>query len=250
MTLEGKIGLVTGSTKNIGKAIALRLAQDGADMFIHHAPFEKPPEDVAEEVRAMGRRAWIIRGNIGSPEQIAGMFEQVATEAGRLDILVNSAAMGDAKSALEITHRQWDRTLNVSARSVLLCSQHAAKLMTSGWGRIVNISSLGSRRYLPDYVAIGASKAVVENLTRSLAVELAPRGILVNCVCGGIIKTSALDHLGPTMARQKEEYIARCPLHRLGEPEDLARVVSFLCSDDARWIMGQTIVADGGYSLW
>ncbi len=250
MSLENKIALVTGSTKNIGKAIALRLARDGADMFIHHAPFEKPPEDVADEVRAMGRRAWIIRGNIGSPEQIAGMFEQIEATTGRLDILVNSAAMGDAKSALDINHRQWDRTLNISARSVLLCSQHGSRLMTSGWGRIVNISSLGSRRYIPDYVAIGASKAVVENLTRSLAVELAPRGILVNCVCGGIINTSALDHLGPSMQKQKEAYIERCPLHRLGEPEDMARVVSFLCSDDAGWIVGQTIVADGGYSLW
>ncbi len=250
MTLEGRIGLVTGSTKNIGRAIALRLARDGADMFVHHAPFEKPPEDVAEEVRALGRKAWIIRGNIGSPDQIASMFEQVETDAGRLDILVNSAAMGDARSALEINHRQWDRTLSISARSVLLCSQHAARLMTAGWGRIVNISSLGSSRYLPDYAAIGASKAVVENLTRSLAVELAPKGILVNCVRGGIIRTSALDHLGPSMARQKEVYIDRCPLHRLGEPEDMARVVSLLCSEDAGWIVGQTIVADGGYSLW
>lgn len=249
MSLEGKIAIVTGSSRNIGRAIALRLAKDGADMFVHYRPGEPVPEDVAGEVRDLGRKAWILRGDVRKLDDIRAMFDQIREEAGRLDILVNNAAMGAAKSAMAIRPNQWDMTLEISARSILLCTQQAVPLMSEGGGRIVNISSLGAHRVLPDYAAIGASKAIVENLTRTFAVELADKGIGVNCVCGGIIDTGTLQHLGPTMEAQKVAYVERCPNHRLGKPEDMANVVSFLCSEDASWVVGQTIIADGGFSL-
>lgn len=250
MSLEGRIALVTGSARNIGRTIALRLAQDGADVFIHDRPGEAGIEKVVAEVEALGRRAWGIEGDLRKYDHIRRIFSQVNTATGQLDILINNAAMGAARGVLKIKPNHWDLTLEISAKAVVFCSQEASKLMTGGWGRIVNLSSLGSRRYLPDYVAIGASKAVVENVTRALAVELADRGINVNCVCGGMIASSTLDHLGPSIQDQIKLYEERCPKGRLGRPEDLAKVVSFLCSEDSSWVLGQTIVADGGYSLW
>ncbi len=249
MSLKGKIALVTGSGRNIGRTIALTLASRGADLFIHDLPASEGAEAVADEVRALGRRAWVLGADLRHVKQIRTMFDEIKEQTGRLDILVNNAAMGAARGAMRISPSNWDLTLETSARSVVFCSQHAARLMTSGWGRIVNLSSLGSRRYIPDYIAIGASKSVVENVTRAFAVELAPKGILVNCVCGGMIDTSTLKHLGPSIQAQKADYEARCPMKRLGRPDDLAKVVAFLCSDDAGWIVGQTIVADGGFSL-
>lgn len=250
MSLAGKHALVTGSSRGIGRAIALRLARDGADLFINYRAHEKAAQEVADEVRALGRQAWVVAGDVRKYDDIRAMFQRVRDEVGRLDILINNAAMGSSRPALEMRPNQWDMTLEICARSALLCAQQAAPLMTGGWGRIVNISSLGSHRYVPDYIAIGAAKAALESITRSLAVELADRGIVVNCVSGGLIETDTLEFLGGSMAAQKERYVALCPQHRLGRPEDLAKVVGFLCSDDAGWIVGQTLIADGGYSLW
>lgn len=245
----GKIALVTGSSRGIGRAIALKLASEGADVFVHYRSSQKGADEVAEEIRALGRRAWVVGGDVRKYEDIRALFEKIKAEVGRLDILINNAAMGSARPVLQMRPNQWDLTLEVCVRSVLQCSQQAAPLM-QGWGRIVNLSSLGSHRYVPGYVAIGASKAAVESLTRSLAVELAELGINVNCVSGGMIETDTLDYLGDSVVDQKERYVKLCPKHRLGTPDDLAKVVSFLCSDDAEWIVGQTLIADGGYSVW
>lgn len=249
MQCEGRIALVTGSARGIGRAIALELAREGADVFVHYRSSRQDAEQVAELIRGMGRRAWTVAGDVRRYEELKGAFEVIRQETGRLDILINNAAMGAARPVMQLRPNHWDLTLETCVRSVLQASQLAVPLMVEG-GKIVNLSSLGSRRYLPAYAAIGASKAAVEALTRSLAVELAEKGIQVNCVCGGMIDTETLDHLGDSITEQKERYLKLCPKHRLGTPEDLARVVLFLCSPQSEWIVGQTLVADGGYSLW
>lgn len=250
MKLEGRIALVTGSSRGIGRSIALALAQQGADVFVHYRSSKKGADEVAEEIRGLGRQAWVVGGDVRRYDELRALFQSIQTQVGHLDILINNAAMGSARPVMQMRPNQWDLTLETCVRSVLQCSQLAAPLMTRGNARIVNLSSLGSHRYLPGYVAIGASKAAVESLTRSLAVELAPMGINVNCVSGGMIATDTLDFLGESIEAQKARYLELCPKKRLGTPEDLAKVVTFLCSADAEWIVGQTLIVDGGYSLW
>lgn len=250
MKLEGRIALVTGSSRGIGRAIAWALAQEGADVVIHYRSSAQQAESLAEQIRALGRRCWMFKGDVRRYDDLKAMFDGIKEQVGRLDILVNNAAMGSARPVMQMRPNQWDLTLETCVRSVLVASQLAVPLMNSGWGRIINLSSLGSHRYLPGYVAIGASKAAVESLTRSMAVEFAAQGIVVNCVSGGMIETETLDYLGDSIQEQKERYLKLCPQHRLGKPEDLANVVTFLCSDAGGWIVGQTLIADGGYSLW
>jgi len=162
-------------------------------------------------------------------------------------VLVSNAALGKLIPAMQLEPRHWQRTLDVMGRALLLCAQRAVPLMEGRWGRIIAISSIGSFRVMPNYAAPGVAKAILETLTRYLAVELAPRGISVNCVSGGVIETDALNAFA-----NKEEMLAfgrRAPMGRLGRPDDIAGVVTLLCRPEARWICGQTIIADGGYSL-
>jgi enoyl-[acyl-carrier protein] reductase III len=176
------------------------------------------------------------------------MFEAVRERFGALDILVNNAASGVIRPALELEPRHWDWTLNINARGAWLCARQAAPLMAGRGGRIVNISSLGSGRVLREYVAVGVSKAALESLTRYLAVELAPLGIAVNAVAGGLVETDALRHF-EHRDRMLADARARTPAGRMVEPDDLAGAVAFLCGPSAEMIRGQVIVVDGGYSL-
>jgi enoyl-[acyl-carrier protein] reductase III len=176
----------------------------------------------------------LVRANVGHPDEIRQMFATVSTD-GPLDILIHNAAIGSFKPTLDVRHNQWDLSMGVNARALLVCTQEAAPLMEAAGGTILTVSSLGSSRVFPRYGAIGVSKAALESLVRYLAVELAPRRIRVNAVSAGLIDTAGA--------------VERTPLGRLGTPEDVARVVLFLCSPLADWIVGQTIVADGGLGL-
>lgn len=252
MTIDftGKIALVTGSSRGIGRAIALRLAREGADIVVNFFRNRSAAEDTAAAVRALGRQAFVVKAHVGDEAKIRMLFEAVRDQAGGLDILVCNAASGFLRPVLEQDTRGWDWTMDINARSLLLCAQQAAPLMAErGGGAIVSLSSLGSSRVLPDYVAVGVSKAAVETLTRYLAVELAPHNIIVNAVSGGIVETDALKHFtnqGQAMIAAGQ---ARTPAGRLVTPDDIAGVVAFLCSPAAHMIRGQTIVVDGGYSL-
>lgn len=246
--MHGKIALVTGGGRGIGRAIVLELARRGADVVVNYLRNADAAEQTAAEARALGVRAETIRGHVGEPEKVAAMFASIRERFGALDILVNNAASGVIRSALDLEPRHWDWTLNINARGAWLCAREAVPLMEGRGGRIVNVSSLGSMRVLQEYVAVGVSKAALEALTRYLAVELAPRGIVVNAVAGGLVETDALRFFP-----HREEMLAsartRTPAGRMVQPEDLARVVAFLCSPDAEMIRGQVIVVDGGYSL-
>jgi enoyl-[acyl-carrier protein] reductase III len=249
MTLEGKVALVTGSARGIGRAIALELARRGADVFVHYLNNRDGAESVARQIESMGRQAFTLRAHLKHAEEIRALFQQVRERAGHLDILVNNAASGKLARASELNAKGWEWTMDINARAALLASQEAAALMAGrGGGRIVNLSSLGAERYIPDYVAVGASKAALQALTRYLAVELAPSGILVNTVSAGLVDTDAIKHF-PGRDQMLANARSRVPMGRLGTPEDIARVVAFLCGEDSGWVCGQTIVADGGYSI-
>jgi enoyl-[acyl-carrier protein] reductase III len=249
MRFSGKIALITGSGRGIGRAIALQLASEGADVVVNFFRNRKPAEETAAEIQALGRRVLVVRANVGEVDQIVKMFDEVKEAFGGLDILVCNAASGFIRPALEQDPRGWDWTMNINARSVLFCAQQAHPLMKArGGGYIVSISSLGSIRVMPEYIAIGASKAALEALTRYLAFELAADNIVVNAVSGGIVETDALKHF-PRRDEMLAGGLARTPAGRLTVPEDIAKVVAFLCTPDAQMIRGQTIIVDGGFTL-
>jgi enoyl-[acyl-carrier protein] reductase III len=234
--------LVTGGSRGIGKAIALRLAREGAStVAIGYFRSDEAAEETAGELRELGAEPVLIRGNVASSR----VAEQVAA-LGPLDVFVHNAATGVIRPALETEDKHWDWTLNANARALLGLTRVAAPSMPAG-SSIVAISSLGSVRVLENYSLVGTSKAALEALVRYLAVELAPRGIRVNAVSAGVVETGALHHFP-----NREEMLASGagnPAGRLVTPDDVAGLVSFLCSPDAEMIRGQTVVVDGGWSL-
>lgn len=251
MRFEGKVALVTGSGRGIGRAIALRFAEEGADIVVNFYRNRDPAEETAEAIRALGRKAIVVKANIGEIEGIDQLFNSVENEYGGLDILVSNAASGYNRPVLKQKPKGWDWTMNINARALLFSAQHAAPLMEArGGGHIVAISSPGSFRVLPDYVVVGASKAALEALTRYLAVELAPLGIVVNAVSPGVVETDALRHFDVLKDNTIiPQAIDVTPAGRLATPEDVASLVAFLCSEEANMIRGEVIKIDGGSTL-
>jgi enoyl-[acyl-carrier protein] reductase III len=242
MTFEGASVLVTGGSRGIGKAIALRLASLGAArVAVGYMRGDRPAEVTATELRALGAEPILVRGNVAST-RVAEEVEAL----GPLDVLVHAAATGVIRPALETEDKHWDWTLSANARALLSLTRAAAPAMPDG-SSIVALSSLGSVRVLDNYSLVGASKAALEALVRYLAVELAPRGIRVNAVSAGVVETGALEHFPNKDAML--ELGVRNPVGRIVSPDDVAGVVTFLCSPEADMIRGQTVVIDGGWSL-
>lgn len=246
---SGKIALITGSGRGIGRATALHFARLGADIVVNYLRKQSAAEETAHEIEALGRRALVVKADVGDPNDIDRLFETIEREWGSLDYLINNAASGYIRPIAEQKVKGWDWTMNINARAALFTAQKAAPLMQRrGGGAIVNISSIGSGRTLPDYAVIGASKGALEAVTRYCAVEFSPLNIVVNCVAPGIIHTDALQFFRDS-ALMLELARERTPAGRLVEPEDVARVVAFLCSPDAVMIRGQVILIDGGWSI-
>jgi enoyl-[acyl-carrier protein] reductase III len=240
---DGASVLVTGGSRGIGKAIALQFAELGAQRVgIGYLRNDTAAEQTAEELRGLGAEPVLLRGNVSS-ERVLTEVEQ----GGPWNVLVHNAATGVIRPALETEDKHWDWTLGANARALLSLARVAAPQMPAG-SSIVAISSLGSTHVLENYVLVGTSKAALESLVRYLAVELAPRGIRVNAVSGGVVETGALDHF-PNKERMIASAQKRTPAGRMVEPQDIANAVVFLCTDDANMIRGQTLVVDGGYSL-
>jgi len=249
MSFKGKVVLVTGSGRGIGRGIALEFARRGADVVINYFRNRASAEETARLAEDYGARTLLARANVGDPAAIDLMFDEVETEFDGLDILICNAASGYIRPVMEQRVKGWDWTMNINARSVLFCAQRAVPLMEKrGGGHIISISSLGSVLTLPNYVVIGVSKAAVEALTRYLAVELAPKNISANAISPGLVDTDAVQHF-PNSEQMLRSARVATPAGRMVTPEDIARLAVFLCSDDAAMIRGQTIVLDGGYSL-
>lgn len=246
--LSGKVALVTGGTRGIGRAISLALAASGADVVINYLNDEKSASEVADQVTAMGRKAVTVKANVGDSEEVSRLFDVVTKHFDKVDIVISAAALGILRSALEVKPRLWQKVMQINAGALLSLAQGAVPLMKNRGGRMIALSSLGSTRVIPFYSAVGVSKAALESIARNLAFELAPQGINVNVVCAGVVETDALKFFP-----NRDELVGyskqRTPAGRLCSPEDVAKVVLFLVSPLADMIHGQTIVVDGGYSI-
>jgi enoyl-[acyl-carrier protein] reductase III len=248
---KNKVVLVTGSGRGIGRAMALHFARNGADVVVNFFRNRAPAEETVHKIEALGRRALLVKADVGNLDDLNRLFDETGQTFGGLDIYIHNAASGYNRPVLEQKPKGWDWTMNINARSLLFAAQRAVPLMEKrGGGRIVSISSPGSTRVLPDYVVVGASKAAIESLTRYMAVELAQKNIIVNAVSPGIVETDALKHFDALADRTIiQKAIAATPAGRLVTPEDVAEVVAFLCTPAAGMICGQVIVVDGGYTL-
>lgn len=247
--MANKVALVTGSSRGIGKKIALQLASQGYDIVINYNRSKTAAQETAAEIEKLGVKTLTVKANVGQPEKIKEMFVKIDEEFGRLDLLVSNAASGVLRHIMELEESHWDWTMNINAKALLFLGQEAAKRMeVVGGGKIVSISSLGSIRYLKNYTTVGVSKAAIEALTRYLAVELADKNIVVNAVSGGAVDTDALKHF-PNREELLEDAKKNTPAGRMVEPDDLVNAVMFLLSDEASMIRGQTIIVDGGRSL-
>jgi len=245
---EGQVALVTGGTRGIGRAIALRLARAGAAVAVNYSRSRESAEATAAEIRALGARALAVQADVGDRDAVHAMVETVAGEFGRIDVLVNSAARGleRPRAAIDSLPKHLHHTMDVNLFGPWFAAQAAVKHMPDG-GAIVNLLSPGSDRYLPKYAPVGVSKGALESLTKYLAVELAPRGIRVNAVSAGLVE-------GTDGVRMMDEdivggYEAKIPAGRHVHPDDVADAVLFLASPAAAMIVGQVLLVDGGYSL-
>ena len=237
----GKNIIITGSSRGIGRAIAKKITTKGDRVVVNYLRNESAAKETAEFLLANGVDALVVQGNVRSEDdlkRLAGVFETV-------DVLVHNAAIGALKDSFKMRRNQWDLTLESSLRPFWLLTKHCN---LSEGGLVVGISSLGSRRFIPGYAAMGASKAGMEALTRQLAVELASRKVRVNTICGGLIQTDTIQYF-PQAKEMLEHAEKMTPLGRIGLPEDVANAVWLLCQPESHWITGQVIVVDGGLSL-
>ena len=245
--MQDRVVLVTGGSRGIGRAIGLRFAEKASKVFINFFQDREAAESTARQIADRGAEVCSFQADLKDPEQIRAMFREIRNRFGRVDVLVHNAASGVLRPVLDLTAKHWDWVMATNARSLLLCAREAASAMPSG-GRIISLSSLGSERVIPQYAAIGVSKAALESLTRYLAAELASRGIAVNAVSAGAVATEIWD-LIPEGQQILERIRERTPSGRLVTPDDVAEIVYFLASPQAQMIQGQVIVLDGGYSL-
>ena len=245
--LAGKVALVTGASRGIGRAIATKLARAGCDVAAVYHNAHDSARSLCAEVAGMGRRAMPIQANVASPESVGELFVEFSRAFDRLDIVVSNAASGVLKPSLQMTLKHWRWCLETNALALNLLAQSAAPLMRDG-GRIVALSSLGARFALPDYGFIGASKAALEALVRTLAMELGPRGIRVNAVSAAVVDTDALQAF-PRRAEMLADYTKRAALGPGLLPAHVADAVFLLCLPEAAMITGQTLVVDGGFSI-
>jgi 3-oxoacyl-[acyl-carrier protein] reductase len=246
--LDGKVALVTGASRGIGAAIAKRLATDGAKVVVNFAKSAGPAHEVVAAITQAGGKAVAVQADMSKPADIERLFAEVKKQFGRLDILVNNAAIMKRGMLHEVTADDIDAHLNLNVRGYLLGAKHAAAMMSSG-GVILNVASAISRMAYPGAVVYTATKGAIDVITRVLAMELGPKGIRVNTVAPG---STITDMNGPASGKTDEEAqqeIAATALRRQGLPDDIADAVAMLCTHDARWVTGAWVDVSGGIRL-
>ena len=244
MSLEGKIALVTGSSRGIGRAIAIELGKKGVNVAVNYAGNEQKAEEVVQELQDLGVKAIKIRANVADEQDVKAMIKEVTKEFGRLDILVNNAGITKDNLLMRMKVEEFDQVIETNLKGAFLCTKAVTRqMMKQRYGKIINIASIVGVSGNPGQANYVAAKAGLIGLTKSTAKELATRNILVNAVAPGFITTDMTNIL---TEEQKDAILSQIPLEKLGEPEDIANVVCFLASDDAKYITGQTIHVDGG----
>lgn len=244
--LEGKVALITGASRGIGAAIAERLAEDGASVVVNYVQAQREAEAVAERVRRTGVRATLVQADVGDPTQAKHLVEAAVKEMGRLDILVNNAAMVRKEPMGAIAPASVRAQLATNVDGVIATVQAAIAHLPGEGGRVINISSLIVSHALPEMTVYAAAKGAMDAMTRVWARELGPKGVTVNAVAPGPVQTDLMRaNLDDAM---RAVFIQRTSLGRIGMPDDIADVVAFLASNDARWVTGQVLAATGGFT--
>lgn len=242
-----KVALVTGASRGIGRACALRLAKDGFTVVVNYAHSAKEAEAVLATIRENGGDGMIYQADVSRLDDVKRMMRDVAKTYGQIDVLINNAGIVRDEYVLMLNPDTLDACFDLNVKGYFYCAQQAVlKMFRRKCGAIINMSSVSGILALPGQSVYGATKGAVNTMTATMAKELAPYGIRVNAVAPGFIETEMLDALPP---EKKEEYLNAIPMHRLGSVEDVAGVVSMLASDDAAYITGQVITVDGGISL-
>ncbi|MEN8189263.1 MAG: enoyl-[acyl-carrier-protein] reductase FabL [Thermodesulfobacteriota bacterium] len=245
--MAGKVALITGGSRGIGRSIGLRLAENGIDLAINYVRHKRDAEETAGAVRKLGRRCLLVKANVAREDDVRKMIGEVGDEFGGIDFLVSNAASGVLKPAMELTERHWNWAMDINARALLTLVQQTLPLMSDG-GRVIAVSSLGAVRAIENYTTVGASKAALESLVRHLAVELGPKRINVNTISAGAVDTDALKKF-PNRDEILGTALEKTPMGRLTTADDVADIALFLCSNLATMIQGQVITVDGGYAI-
>jgi enoyl-[acyl-carrier protein] reductase III len=248
LKLRGKRALVTGSSRGIGRAIALSLADFNVDVAINYLRNRSSAEETAHEIEERGVRALVLKGNVAKPDHVEAVFSSIDKSWGGLDIVVSNAASGVLRPARELTMHHFDWAMHINAAALLPITQQFLKMNAMNEKALVAVSSLGALRAIPNYTAVGASKAALESMVRHMAAEFAPEGMRINAVSAGTVDTDALLHF-PNREELLDSARERTPAGRLVHPQDVANVVIFLCTQYAAMIHGQTLIVDGGYSI-
>jgi 3-oxoacyl-[acyl-carrier protein] reductase len=246
--LAGKVALVTGASRGIGAAIATRFAAEGARVVVNYARSEKEAADVVAGITGAGGFAVAVRADMSRPEEIPGLFAACVKAYGKLDVLVNNAAIMQRLFLPEVTAETIDAHFNINVRGYLLAAKHAAELMTGG-GCIINVASAISRMAYPGAVVYSATKGAVDVMTRVLAAELGPQGVRVNVLAPGSTRTDMNSEKSGKTKEEERQEIALTALRRMGEPDDIAAAAVLLASDDARWVTGAWLDCSGGIRL-
>ena len=245
--LQGHVALVTGASRGIGRAVALRLAAEGVKVAVNYNSGEAPAQQLVDKISAQGGEALPLQADVAEEAQVKSMVAQVRKQWGRVDILVNNAGIRKDRLLMRMTTREWDEPINVNLRGAFFCTKAVLPLMVrQRRGRIINMSSVVGVAGNPGQANYAASKAALIGLTKSVAKEVARRNITANALAPGYILTGMVEELSDDL---KQMILDRVPMNRLGVPEDIAGIVAFLCTDEAGYITGQVIRVDGGLAI-